>query len=82
MSDQPVLRQVKMHELFSMLDYEGKVEARHWSIFSQRAVLSPPAKIIQTFLGKAAETIAAVLFHEHDMCGQTSGCADSLHQCW
>jgi len=70
MSDEPVLRRVKMHELLSMLDYEGKVEARHWSkseeddVFSQR-VLSPPAKIIRTFLGKAADAIAAVVFHEH-----------------
>lgn len=59
-SSEPVIRQVKFHELFAMWDYEGKNESRNWSEQEKLMVLkarlrSPPAKMIRAFLSAAAD---------------------------
>ncbi|KAL7527269.1 hypothetical protein ACHAXR_004033, partial [Thalassiosira sp. AJA248-18] len=62
MSKNHVLRRVKIFELFAVWDYEGKLESSEWShaesidILRYRT-LSPPAKMIRLFLGKAADAI-------------------------
>ena len=69
-SPHPVLRQVNIHELHAMWDYEGKLECKHWSqgmkykVLSYR-LLSPPAKIVRLFLFQAADAIKVTCLH-HD----------------
>ena len=58
-SRDPVVRQVNIHELHAMWDYEGKLEVKHWTTLQrwkvlQNRLLSPPAKIIRTFLTQAS----------------------------
>ena len=53
---------IKVFELFSMWDYEGKLESTEWSrdesIKILRAqTLSPPAKMIRLFLSKSADAM-------------------------
>ena len=62
MSKTLLIRQVTITELHTMWDYEGKLESTQWSKLQGKEVLrhrimSPPAKIIRTFLSKAADTI-------------------------
>ena len=57
-----VFRRVKTYELFSIWDYEGKLESVEWSRAEAVQVLryrtlSPPAKMIRLFLSKAADAI-------------------------
>ena len=62
MSKDPLIRRVVAEELHAMWDYEGKLEAKQWERSQGRRILfhrilSPPAKMIQLFLSKAADAI-------------------------
>ena len=62
-----VTRPIEMLELFTIWDYEGKYESKHWSPHVITNILncwlaSPPAKMIRSFLFIAGENI---LLHVH-----------------
>ena len=62
-----VIRQVSTSELFTIWDYEGKLESKNWNPVTRGMVLnarlsSPPAKMIRSFVFTAGEIL---LSHSH-----------------
>lgn len=60
-----VVRQVTRPELFAIWDYEGKLESADWDLHISNHILfkrlmSPPGKIIRSFLFKACELLSPV----------------------
>lgn len=66
-SNRKVIRQVSTSELFTIWDYEGKLESKNWNPVTRGMVLnarlsSPPAKMIRSFVFTAGEIL---LSHSH-----------------
>ena len=69
-----VVRQVNHAELFSIWDYEGKYESKHWQDHITRSVLkqrlaSPPAKMLRSFVFSAGGLLIPSCVKERDTAG-------------